>query len=207
MVTFNIDFVFSQRDGIYKRSSNRDVESNSRTRLMADYFKPFYKVHFISEYCCFKLWYNANQVNGSLALIYTGTRDPRSSRSLIRSTIVEDSKSINLPYLQLRTFYTTPTWRGQESSSKVEDTVKNIKEQKEIKDKAEGTVAKSARKDVVQKTNLWQKVKAEIIHYYHGFRLLGLDMKISAKLVWRILKGRELSRREHRLVNDRIAYL
>ena len=69
-----------------------------------------------------------------------------------------------------------------------------------MKDKAEGTVAKSTQKDVVQKTNLWQKVKAEIIHYYHGFRLLGLDMKISAKLVWRILKGRELSRREHRLL-------
>ena len=82
----------------------------------------------------------------------------------------------------------------------MEDTVKNIKEQKEMKDKAEGKVAKSAKKDVAQKTNLWQKVKAEIIHYYHGFRLLGLDMKISAKLVWRILKGTELSRREHRLL-------
>lgn len=154
----------------------------------------------IRQYHCFKLWFNANQVNGSLALIYTGTKDPRSSRSLMCSTIVEDSKSINLPYLQLRTFYTTPTWRGQESSSKVEDTVKNIKQQKKMKDKAEGTVTKSAQKDVVQKTNLWQKVKAEILHYYHGFRLLGLDMKISAKLVWRILKGTELSRRENRLL-------
>lgn len=115
--------------------------------------------------------------------------------------IAEDHNNTSLPYLQLRTFYATPTWKGQESSSKVEDTVKNIKEQKELKEKTEGTVVKSASKAVAEKTSLWQKVKGEIIHYYHGFRLLGLDMKISAKLVWRILQGKELSRREHRLVN------
>ncbi|XP_076244515.1 leucine zipper and EF-hand containing transmembrane protein 1 [Calliopsis andreniformis] len=154
----------------------------------------------IRQHCCFKLWYNTNQVHGSLALIYTGKRDPRNSRLLIHSTIAKNNNNISIPHLQLRTFYATPTWRSQESSSKVEDTIKNIKEQKELKEKTEGTVVQSASKAVVEKPSLWQKVKAEIIHYYHGFRLLFLDMKISAKLVWRILKGKELTRREHRLL-------
>ncbi|XP_043256935.1 mitochondrial proton/calcium exchanger protein [Colletes gigas] len=154
----------------------------------------------IRQHCSFKLWYSTAQINGSLAFIYTGKRDPKSTRLFIRSTLVESNNSINLPYLQLRTLYITPSWRSQESSSKVEDTVKNIKEQKELKEKVEGTVAHGPQKALAEKLTLWQKVKGEILHYYHGFRLLGLDMKISAKLVWRILQGKELSRREHRLL-------
>ncbi|XP_076658964.1 leucine zipper and EF-hand containing transmembrane protein 1 [Halictus rubicundus] len=154
----------------------------------------------IRQYGCFKLWYNNNQINGGLALIYTDNRNLGNNRLLIHSKVIESCNIVNRPHLQLRTFYATPIWSGQESSSKVEDTVKNIKEQKDFKQKNEGTVAKTSSKAVVEKQTLWQRVKGEIIHYYHGFRLLGLDMKISAKLVWRILKGNELSRREHRLL-------
>ncbi|CAD1475041.1 unnamed protein product, partial [Heterotrigona itama] len=153
-------------------------------------------------YCCFKLWYNTNSINGNVAFIYVGGRDSRSNRLLLQSTITENCNNNNLAYVQCRTFYITPTWHGQESSSKVEDTIKNIKEQKELKSKAQDSVVQSTSKAVekAEKLSIWQKVKGEIIHYYHGFRLLGLDMKISAKLIWRILKGKELSRREHRLL-------
>nr|XP_033328856.1 mitochondrial proton/calcium exchanger protein [Megalopta genalis] len=154
----------------------------------------------IRQYGCFKLWYNTSQINGSLALVYTGKKDSWDNRLLIHSKLRGGCNTISTPYLQLRTFYATPIWNGQESSSKVEDTVKNIKEQKDLKDKTEGTVAQTTTKAVVEKVTIWQKIKGEIIHYYHGFRLLGLDMKISAKLVWRILHGKELSRREHRLL-------
>lgn len=132
-----------------------------------------------------------------------GRRDTRNNRLLLHSTITENCNSNNLSYVQSRSFYITPTWHGQESSSKVEDTVRSIKEQKEIKNKAQESIVQSGSKSVekVEKLTVWQKVKGEIIHYYHGFRLLGLDMKISAKLIWRILKGNELSRREHRLVS------
>lgn len=106
----------------------------------------------------------------------------------------------NVLYSPIRKFHFDPTWRGQEPSSKVEETVKSIKEEKEqkiiLKD-----VAQTPEKAIVQKRTIWQKVKAELMHYYHGFRLLGLDIKISAKLIWRVMKGKELSRREHRLVN------
>lgn len=133
-----------------------------------------------------------------------GRRDPRNNRLLMHSALAENCPNYNnnLPYVQFRTFYVTPTWNGQESSSKVEKTVQNIKEQKaEEKAKAEDSVVKSVPKEIIEKPTIWQKVKGEILHYYHGFRLLGLDMKISSKLLWRILKGHELSRREHRLVS------
>ncbi|CAL7946340.1 unnamed protein product [Xylocopa violacea] len=154
----------------------------------------------IRQYCCFKFWYNKNQINGSLALIYMDKRYSRSNRLLLQSVVTENCSNSNLSYVPFRTFYVTPTWKGQDSSSKVEDTVKNIKEEKELKAKTPTTVAQSTQKAVVEKTSLMQKIKGEILHYYHGFRLLGLDIKISAKLVWRILKGKELSRREHRLL-------
>lgn len=102
-----------------------------------------------------------------------------------------------MTYLQIRTFYITPNWKSQESSSKVEETVRNIKEEKELKEKMIDNAIELPKK---AKVTVWQKVKGEILHYYHGFRLLGLDMKVSAKLIWRILHGKELSRREHRLV-------
>lgn len=105
--------------------------------------------------------------------------------------------------MQFRTFYITSIWNGQESSSKVEDTIKNIKEQKELEAKTQECVVHTSSKSKVaeKKPPIWERIKAEILHYYHGFRLLGLDMKISAKLIWRILQGKELSRREHRLVS------
>ncbi|EFN76874.1 LETM1 and EF-hand domain-containing protein anon-60Da, mitochondrial [Harpegnathos saltator] len=107
----------------------------------------------------------------------------------------------NTTCLPIRTFYLTPNWKGQESSSKVEETVKNIKEEKELKQKIVGGLIKDEpSKKAVTKVTMWQKIKSEILHYYHGFRLLGLDMKVSAKLIWRILHGKELSRREHNLL-------
>ncbi|XP_050099926.1 mitochondrial proton/calcium exchanger protein isoform X1 [Anopheles aquasalis] len=52
---------------------------------------------------------------------------------------------------------------------------------------------------VVKKT-LQQRIWAELVHYYHGFRLLFIDINISRKLLWRVLNGKTLTRREHRLL-------
>ncbi|XP_058118687.1 mitochondrial proton/calcium exchanger protein isoform X2 [Anopheles coustani] len=52
---------------------------------------------------------------------------------------------------------------------------------------------------VVKKT-LKQRIWAEVLHYYHGFRLLFIDINISRKLLWRVLNGKTLTRREHRLL-------
>ncbi|XP_050071843.1 mitochondrial proton/calcium exchanger protein [Anopheles maculipalpis] len=52
---------------------------------------------------------------------------------------------------------------------------------------------------VVKKT-LQQRIWAELVHYYHGFRLLFIDINISRKLLWRVLNGKTLTRREHKLL-------
>ncbi|XP_018331476.1 mitochondrial proton/calcium exchanger protein [Agrilus planipennis] len=77
-------------------------------------------------------------------------------------------------------------------SSKVEVIVQEIKKKKEEE------ITAPAVPEI--KKSITQKIKDEIIHYYHGFRLLFIDIKISSKLVWRILSGKPLSRREHRLL-------
>lgn len=50
----------------------------------------------------------------------------------------------------------------------------------------------------VVKKALYQKIVDELKHYYNGFRLLGIDIKIAGRMVWRLLHGQLLTRRERR---------
>ncbi|CAH0388518.1 unnamed protein product [Bemisia tabaci] len=87
-------------------------------------------------------------------------------------------------------------------SSRVEETVSALKEK--AKEKVEATKKEQAAEPTVvavpPKKSLKQKIKDELLHYYHGFRLLGIDIKVSSKLVWRVLNGKSLSRREYNLL-------
>jgi LETM1 and EF-hand domain-containing protein 1 len=47
----------------------------------------------------------------------------------------------------------------------------------------------------------WAKVKEEASHYWHGTKLLGQEIKISAKLQYKVLQGQTLTRRERRQVS------
>nr|CAD7587297.1 unnamed protein product [Timema genevievae] len=76
------------------------------------------------------------------------------------------------------------------SSSKVEDSVKALKEDLKESEKPPPV-------EVKVKKSLKQKIVDEIVHYYHGFRLLFIDINISRKLLWRVLNGKTLTRREH----------
>ncbi|KAG5450672.1 letm1 and EF-hand domain-containing protein 1, mitochondrial [Clonorchis sinensis] len=49
-----------------------------------------------------------------------------------------------------------------------------------------------------KKLTLWQRAKKEIVHYYHGFRLLGLEIRIATGICFRLLRGHALSRRERK---------
>ncbi|XP_017070401.2 mitochondrial proton/calcium exchanger protein [Drosophila eugracilis] len=44
------------------------------------------------------------------------------------------------------------------------------------------------------RTRIWD----ELVHYYHGFRLLFIDVAICSKLLWRVLNGKTLTRRENK---------
>lgn len=49
-------------------------------------------------------------------------------------------------------------------------------------------------------TRAWAKVKHEANHYWDGSKLLASEIKISARLLRRLLQGKGLTRRERRQV-------
>ncbi|XP_042333134.1 LETM1 domain-containing protein LETM2, mitochondrial isoform X2 [Sceloporus undulatus] len=50
----------------------------------------------------------------------------------------------------------------------------------------------------VAKKSLRQRIVDEVKHYYNGFHLLWIDTKVAARMVWRLLHGQILTRRERR---------
>ncbi|XP_010073541.1 PREDICTED: LETM1 domain-containing protein LETM2, mitochondrial, partial [Pterocles gutturalis] len=62
--------------------------------------------------------------------------------------------------------------------------------------------AQAPTKQVVEtpggKKSLRQKIVDELKHYYNGFHLLWIDTKVAARMVWRLLHGQVLTRRERR---------
>ncbi|RKP26074.1 LETM1-like protein-domain-containing protein, partial [Syncephalis pseudoplumigaleata] len=51
---------------------------------------------------------------------------------------------------------------------------------------------------VKPKKPLKQRIKEELLHYWHGSKLLAKEVRISSKLLWHMLKGEQLTRREQR---------
>ncbi|XP_036982746.2 mitochondrial proton/calcium exchanger protein isoform X2 [Artibeus jamaicensis] len=80
--------------------------------------------------------------------------------------------------------------------SMVEKSLKSLKDKN--KKLEEGGPVYSPPSEVAVKKSLGQRVLDELRHYYHGFRLLWIDTKIAARMLWRILNGHTLTRRERR---------
>jgi len=120
--------------------------------------------------------------------------------------------------LSYRFLHTTPVLE-KKSSSKIEDTVTRLKERQdealaefskvedlekkiasviEAEDLAVKVNVEAAKKASPDQRTVWEKVVAEAKHYYSGFKLLFLDVKVSSKIIWRIAQGKTLSRRENR---------
>lgn len=60
------------------------------------------------------------------------------------------------------------------------------------------TAVPPVQERAVVKKALYQRIVDELKHYYNGFRLLGIDIKIAGRMVWRLLHGQLLTRRERR---------
>ncbi|KAK6028491.1 LETM1-like protein [Ostertagia ostertagi] len=103
---------------------------------------------------------------------------------------------MNRLLLERRLFQTSLRYAATDRS-KVEYTLKMLKEdllrQDEEARKRKLIPATSAAE---KKTTIMQKIVHELKHYYHGFRLLALETKLSAKYMWRLLRGDTLNRRE-----------
>uniref|UniRef100_A0A023GLS9 Mitochondrial proton/calcium exchanger protein n=1 Tax=Amblyomma triste TaxID=251400 RepID=A0A023GLS9_AMBTT len=85
----------------------------------------------------------------------------------------------------------------EKDSSKVEGTVKALKEAEPLA-AAVKPDAPAAPAIVPPKRPLIKRIWDELVHYYHGFRLLFIDIRVSSRLVYRVLNGEELTRREHK---------
>ncbi|XP_032540981.1 mitochondrial proton/calcium exchanger protein isoform X1 [Chiroxiphia lanceolata] len=96
-------------------------------------------------------------------------------------------------YLPVRWWHSS---RPLQDDSIVEKSLKSLKD-KNKKLEEGGPVYSPTEVEVVKKS-LGQRVMDELKHYYHGFRLLWIDTKIAARMLWRILHGSTLSRRERR---------
>lgn len=79
----------------------------------------------------------------------------------------------------------------------MEGTVKALKEAEHpVADVAKP--AATAPAHPVPKRSLLKRIWDEMVHYYHGFRLLFIDIRVSSRLVYRVLNGDSLTRREHK---------
>uniref|UniRef100_A0A8C6M7B3 Leucine zipper and EF-hand containing transmembrane protein 2 n=1 Tax=Nothobranchius furzeri TaxID=105023 RepID=A0A8C6M7B3_NOTFU len=63
---------------------------------------------------------------------------------------------------------------------------------------ASAAVVPPVQEKAIVKISLYQRIVDELKHYYNGFRLLGIDTKIAGRMVWRLLHGQLLTRRERR---------
>lgn len=97
--------------------------------------------------------------------------------------------------------------------SKVEKTVKALKDKKKEKErqveKVDVDITKEAKLDdmgvpsqpeviMVPKKSIIIRIKDEVMHYVNGFRLFGIELKIATRHLWALLNGGSLTRREYR---------
>lgn len=106
-----------------------------------------------------------------------------------------------------------------EASSKVEEAVKEIQKKEQERTAKSQTEQQLQQIDLVKKEtstpfgaatstvatkvvkkNITTRVWEELVHYYHGFRLLFINMNVAQKLVVKLLRGETLTRREYRLL-------
>ncbi|TKS87195.1 Mitochondrial proton/calcium exchanger protein [Collichthys lucidus] len=88
------------------------------------------------------------------------------------------------------------TSRRRWDDSKVEKSLRVLKDKKKLE---EGGPVYSPTLDAAPvRRTIRQWVIDEVRHYYHGFRLLWIDTTIAGRMLWRVLNGHPLSRRERR---------
>lgn len=93
------------------------------------------------------------------------------------------------------------TSRRRWDDSKVEKSLRSLKDKKKKLEEGGPVYSPALDAEPVRRT-IRQRVLDEIKHYYHGFRLLWIDTTIAGRMLWRVLNGHPLSRRERRQVRS-----
>ncbi|CEF70026.1 LETM1-like domain-containing protein [Strongyloides ratti] len=93
---------------------------------------------------------------------------------------------------------------SNEKKTKLEETLLMLKA--DLANKQEEKNQKSL-KELTVKKSLGTKIVDELKHYYHGFRLLALETRISIHYLWRMAKGEKLLRKEKQQLSRTVADL
>ncbi|CAM2108473.1 LETM1 domain-containing protein LETM2, mitochondrial isoform X2 [Caretta caretta] len=101
-----------------------------------------------------------------------------------------------LPHLRtkaVRTLHTSAYWHQElkDESQLHQSTINQDNEHAK-------TLSDQSTETGVEKKSLRQRIVDELKHYYNGFHLLWIDTKVAARMVWRLLHGQVLTRRERR---------
>lgn len=80
---------------------------------------------------------------------------------------------------------------GDRAESTVAKAVKSLMDKKQRPQSLSEEIAKP-------KISLYLRMKEGLLHYWHGTKLLAYETKISSKLLFKVLRGHKLIRREHR---------
>ncbi|XP_074837789.1 LETM1 domain-containing protein LETM2, mitochondrial isoform X1 [Carettochelys insculpta] len=104
--------------------------------------------------------------------------------------------ALGLPHLQtkaVRALHTSAHWHQelQDESQLHQSTTNQVTEPAK-------TLSAQGTETGVGKKSLRQRIVDELKHYYNGFHLLWIDTKVAARMVWRLLHGQILTRRERR---------
>ncbi|NXK10629.1 LETM1 protein, partial [Herpetotheres cachinnans] len=140
---------------------------------------PVYAYSKKDRYCC---W-----TKGSEQIYFTLTSSSGSWTPLATMGVLGPQ------YLPVRWWHSSSPLQDD---SIVEKSLKSLKDRN--KKLEEGGPVYSPTEVEVVKKSIGQRIVDELKHYYHGFRLLWIDTKIAARMLWRVLHGNTLSRRERR---------
>ncbi|XP_033982688.1 mitochondrial proton/calcium exchanger protein isoform X3 [Trematomus bernacchii] len=89
------------------------------------------------------------------------------------------------------------TSRRRWDDSKVEKSLRILKDKKKTMEEG-GPVYRPMQDSERVRRSVRQWIVDEVKHYYHGFRLLWIDTTIAGRMLWQVLNGHPLSRRERR---------
>ncbi|KAL5470878.1 hypothetical protein EMCRGX_G028925 [Ephydatia muelleri] len=99
----------------------------------------------------------------------------------------------SVSYLKCRPFHTSSgNW---EDKSVIEHAVDQMKEKKK---QVELAKEQPLATPVEVKPSLMKRIWEACVHYYHGFKLLMLEIRVSSRLLMKTLKGNSLTRREQK---------
>ena len=143
-------------------------------------------------------------------LLRTSTNNLASSQNGVHDILINFNCS---PYIKNcsvnRRLVSTSSVRLKEASSKVEQTVERLKDkveekqdnlEKKIDSKIVATTTDATTTTTIttSKKSLWVRIKDEGKHFWSGCKLLVLDVRVCSRIIWKITRGKTITRRERR---------